>query len=298
MTSSANNLKSSIRDWWATSPMTYGSEHGTSSYTHPDGRLEEVPFGSKRFFELADSTFISWNLPRHGTDGYFSNIFPFSDLQNKSVLEVGCGMGFMASLWAQHGANITAIDLNPVAVAMTKQRFKIFGLEGCIQEADGEQLPFADSSFDYVYSWGVLHHSPNIQASVGELLRVLKPGGKIGVMLYSRTSILARYLVNYVAGFLHCEREFLDDVALFSRYGDGYAQEGNWHTWPVTRKEIRRDIFCGFEHINIDTFGTDVPGLLGYFLPPALPALPQPLLNALAKRWGWSFWITAHKPGE
>lgn len=64
-------------------------------------------------------------------------------------------------------------------------------------------------------------------------------------MLYSRASILARYLADYVAGFLHCEREFLDDVALFSRYGDGYAQEGTGILGLLRAKRSAGIFFAG-----------------------------------------------------
>ncbi len=60
--------------------------------------------------------------------------------------------------WAKQGAHVTAVDLNPVAIAQTKRRFELLGLRGDIREMDANSLQFDDASFDYVYSWGVLHH--------------------------------------------------------------------------------------------------------------------------------------------
>jgi ubiquinone/menaquinone biosynthesis C-methylase UbiE len=291
-----NEIKQSIRDWWAAAPMTYGLKHGTTEYIRPDGSVEQVEFGSKRFFELADETFISWNTPRHGAEGYFSRIFPFQEMRGRAVLEVGCGMGFMAGLWAGNGSNITAVDLNPVAVEMTKKRFEFFSLPGMVQEADGENLPFSDNSFDYVYSWGVLHHSPDVRRSVAELWRVLKPGGKAGVMLYNRESFLARYLIRFQEGFVNMERKFLNEVELFSRYGDGNNDEGNWYTWPVTRKEVRNSLFSQYSNLDIEIFGTDIGMSLSNWLPVRFYRLIPALWNALAGRWGWSLWITGEKP--
>ena len=56
-------------------------------------------------------------------------------------------------------------------------------------------MPFADATFEYVYSWGVLHHTPGIDRAIAEIHRVLKPGGGVGVMLYNRESLLYRFLV-------------------------------------------------------------------------------------------------------
>jgi len=296
MADTKSEIKQSIRNWWAASPMTYGGKHGTTEYTRPDGSVERVELGSRRFYELADETFISWNIPRHGEDGYFSNIFPYREMRGKNVLEVGCGMGFMAGLWAGRGCAVTAVDLNPVAVSMTRRRFELFGLTGSIQEADGESLPFADDSFDYAYSWGVLHHSPDTKKSVAELWRVLKPGGKAGVMLYSRESFMARYLIKFQEGFVNLEDEFLNATELYSRYGDGNHDEGNWHTWPVTRKEARRDLFPQYDEVAIEVLGTDVGMSLWHWLPRRFYRLSPALWKALARRWGWSFWITARKP--
>jgi ubiquinone/menaquinone biosynthesis C-methylase UbiE len=296
MTGTKSETKQSIRDWWAASPMTYGSMHGVTEYIQPDGTVEQVELGSKRFYELADETFIRWNTPRHGADGYFSNIFPYREMLGKNVLEVGCGMGFMASLWAGRGCAVTAIDLNPVAVQMTQRRFELFGLQGLIHEADGENLPFPDNSFDYAYSWGVLHHSPDTKKSVAELWRILKPGEKVGVMLYSRESFLARYLIKFQEGFINLEEKFLHEMELYSRYSDGNHDEGNWHTWPVTQEEVRQDLFSQYIELNVEVFGTDVGMSLWHWLPQRLYRLTPALWNALAKRWGWSFWITARKP--
>ena len=77
--------------------------------------------------------------------------------------------------WARHRAEITAVDLNPVSVAQTRRRFDLFELKGDIRQADTETLPFADDSFDYVYSWGVLHHTPGTAKAVAEIRRVLNP---------------------------------------------------------------------------------------------------------------------------
>jgi SAM-dependent methyltransferase len=147
-----------------------------------------------------------------------------------------------------------------------------------------------------VYSWGVLHHSPETRRSIAELWRVLKPEGKAGVMLYSRESFLARYLIKFQEGFINLENKFLNETELFSRYSDGNHDEGNWHTWPVTHKEARRDLFSQYTNLNIEVFGTDIGMSLSNWLPERFYQLRPALWNALARRWGWSLWITGNKP--
>lgn len=292
---STAQVKKAIREWWANAPMTYAEAHGQAEYRLADGTMERVELGSPRFFELADSVFYRWNEPLHDETGKFGRIFDYPRYRGKRVLEIGCGMGCMASNWARHGAEIAAIDLNPVAVAQTRRRFEVFGLKGEVREADAEALPFSDGSFDYVYSWGVLHHTPGIRQAVREIHRVLRPGGRFGLMLYNRGSVLFRYFVQYQEGLVNLESRFLDAVALGSRYGDGGRAEGNPHTWPVTRHEVLAELIPMFVRPEIKVLGTDVPEALNTWFPGLGRTLPLGWCKALARRWGWSLWIAAEK---
>lgn len=289
------DVKEAIRQWWAAFPMTYGDEHGNTTYVDADG-VTRVSIGSKEFFENADATFYRWNEPLHSPDGHFARLFDYPSFRGKRVLEVGCGMGCMAMNWAQQGALVTAVDLNPVAVAQTRRRFELFGLPGDIQEVDGERLPFADETFDFVYSWGVLHHTPGTRQAIAELARVLKPGGRAGVMLYNRESFLYRFVIRWQEGFVNLERRWLDNLGLASRYSDGDRREGNPHTWPVTRAEIEHDLFRPFESVRVQVLGTDVPNILNVWGNElGTKVMPRPSVQALARRWGWSLWATGVK---
>ena len=288
-------LKASIRAWWAAAPMTYGEQHGQASYQRADGTTETVAIGSQRFFELADDVFYRWNTALHAPTARFARIFDYAHYRGKRVLEIGCGMGCMAMNWARNGAHITAIDLNPVAIEQTTRRFAVMGLSGDIREADAEALPFADNEFDYVYSWGVLHHTPGIRRALAEVHRVLKPDGGLGLMLYHRHSLLYWYTVLYNEGLLNLESRFLDPLELASRYGDGGREEGNPHTWPVTRREVLRDLIPQFTDPQIDVLGSDVDDILNTWWPALGQRLPRSWRQALARRCGWSLWITASK---
>jgi ubiquinone/menaquinone biosynthesis C-methylase UbiE len=187
------------------------------------------------------------------------------------------------------------VDLNPVAVSTAKKRFEIFNLDGDIREADGEELPFEDNTFDYVYSWGVLHHSPNTKKSIAELYRVMKRGARAGVMLYHRRSLMYRFFTEYVDGFVNMESKFLSPLELASRYGDGDRREGNPHTWPVTKKEVYKDLFQQFRNVRIDVLGIEVEQIMDQWARNFGSKFPRALLNACIRRWGWSLWITGEK---
>ena len=107
------------------------------------------------------------------------------------MLEVGVGLGTDHVRFARGGALLSGVDLTQAAIEMTGRRLGLEGLGSQLQVADAERLPFADGSFDLVYSWGVLHHTPDTEAAIAEVRRVLAPGGQARIMLYSRRSWVA-----------------------------------------------------------------------------------------------------------
>jgi SAM-dependent methyltransferase len=182
--------------------------------------------------------------------------------------------------------------LNPVAVAQTARRLDLVGVPRPVLQADGGALPFQSETFDYVYSWGVLHHSSRLDASIAELFRVLRRGGGFGVMLYNRRSLRYGYLLRYCEAFLHGEAEFLDPLELASRYSDGAAEEGNPHTWPVTDTEMTQ-LFGRFTRkVDVVTFGDkEVRNTLKLLMPFVWRVVPDVVVRAWARRFGWSLWI-------
>jgi SAM-dependent methyltransferase len=104
------------------------------------------------------------------------------DLAGKLVLDVGCGMGRYAEVATKWGARVVGIDLSQ---AVEAARRNLADRDATIFQADAFRLPFAPESFDYIYSLGVLHHTPDCEAAVKNLPRFLKPGGELAVWLYS-----------------------------------------------------------------------------------------------------------------
>jgi len=104
------------------------------------------------------------------------------DLAGKLILDVGCGMGRFAEVATRWGGHVVGIDLS-LASEVAAQNLK--DRPATIFQADVFQLPFAPESFDYIYSIGVLHHTPNCEEAFKALPGLLKPGGSIAIWLYS-----------------------------------------------------------------------------------------------------------------
>ena len=115
----------------------------------------------------------------------------FEGAGGKRVLEIGVGMGSDFLRWARAGAVATGVDLTERAVALTNERLAEEGLHADVRVADAEALPFDGGTFDIVYSWGVLHHTPDTAKALAEAQRVLAPGGELRIMLYHRHSWVA-----------------------------------------------------------------------------------------------------------
>jgi len=152
----AMSLKKSVRDFW-----------------------DQASCGEALYLSNCDQEgYRAQAKARYRLEGYM--IFPFArfrESKGQSVLEVGVGLGADHQQYAQAGAKLTGIDLTDRAVEHTRRRLHLFGYNSDPTTGDAENLVFPDQSFDVVYSWGVLHHSPDTHMSVQEFYRVLKWGG-------------------------------------------------------------------------------------------------------------------------
>jgi len=119
----------------------------------------------------------------------------FTRFNGKKILEVGVGAGTDFLQWNRSGAECHGIDLTEESVENVKKRLKQQGFSKYdVRVADAENLPYPNSCFDLVYSWGVIHHSPDTIKCLEEIIRVTKPGGRIKLMIYNRHSLFALYL--------------------------------------------------------------------------------------------------------
>jgi len=140
--------------------------------------------------------FSKYRAFRYRTEWHIPAFAAFADAKGQQVLEIGCGNGADGAMFAQYGARYTGVDLTAEAIDKTRRHFAAEGLEGTFRQENCEALSFNTDSFDLVYSFGVLHHTPSPQQAINEVHRVLKPGGTARVMLYHQHSF------NYYARIL------------------------------------------------------------------------------------------------
>lgn len=131
---------------------------------------------------------------RYQLEPYIFDFAKFPESKGKRVLEIGVGLGADHQQFAQAGAELFGVDLTTRAVEHTQQRLKCFGLHSTIAIGDAENLSFANDTFDIVYSWGVLHHTPNTPKAIAEVWRVLKQGAVAKIMIYSKWSVVGAML--------------------------------------------------------------------------------------------------------
>lgn len=139
----------------------------------------------------AKERFENHRAARYRLEPYIADFAGFADGRGKEVLEIGVGMGADHVEWAKAVPRcLQGVDLTPRAVELTCERLAAYGLTSNVRVADAEDLPFPDNSFDLVYSWGVLHHTPDTARAFREVRRVLRPGGAVRIMIYHRHSIV------------------------------------------------------------------------------------------------------------
>jgi ubiquinone/menaquinone biosynthesis C-methylase UbiE len=264
--------------------------------------------GSREFFERVEAH-------RYQKEWHIPSAANFAATRGLKVLEIGCGLGTDGAQFARAGAAYTGIDLTEAAIDLARRRFALSGLAGEFRVSDAEKLDFADETFDLVYSHGVLHHTPDIEAAVREIHRVLKPGGRALVMLYHRGSynyrVGIRVLRRAGAGLLQSENgiklvhqltgEPIDSLrehaaSLTNANGNFSATEllnqstdgaGNPLARVYSRREAR-ELFKDFREVDLRAYF-----LNKRFIPVVGNLLPRSIESALASRWGWHLWIYA-----
>jgi 2-polyprenyl-3-methyl-5-hydroxy-6-metoxy-1,4-benzoquinol methylase len=277
---SAGEAQAGNRTWW--------TEH-TMSYDWKDTIAR--PQFSREWFEATDARFIEAARHFAHTDRPFGRIIPFERLAGKRVLEVGCGMGLHTELMARAGAHVTAIDISPTSVAATTARLGLKGVEAEVRELDAETLDLEDR-FDFIWSWGVIHHSSRTGRVLRNLHRALKPGGELRFMVYSLDGMQAYAVIasRYLLGFWRGQS--LDE--LLWRSTDGYLAR------YFTRDSLSNLCRTFFDEVDLEVFGQESDAIP---LPSVLRRLVRPLVSdryveKAVHRRGTFLFAKAVKPPE
>lgn len=245
--------------------------------------------GTPAFFQAFDALREADDCEPFAFSDY---IHGYSTSAGLRVLDVGCGNGYVLKQYARFGASVAGVDLTQTAVDLCKARFEQAGLAGDFRVTDGERLPFDDASFDIACSMGVLHHIEDPRPMIAEMHRVLKPGGRIILMLYYRGSWKYHVVLRL--------KRLIDP-----RYrGKSQAEALNMNDGPncplalvYSREEARRVLDRFTDH----RFELNQLSWRQFLLVPGLDRILRPILpaanrNILARTMGWNLYITATKP--
>lgn len=265
-----DDFKQRARDQWSANPC--GANVAA-----------DITFGTREYFDAIEREryveYAPWIKQTIGFDSY----------PGKRLLEVGFGTGTDLLQFARGGAIVTGLDLTPRSIEIARRRFEVHGLNGEFTIGDAENLSFPDASFDVVYSFGVLHHTPDTHRAIRELYRVLKPGGVAIVMLYHRASLYYFGSIVFKHGLLRGELFKHSPADIMSRHVEYSETEGRPLVKAYTRGEARK-LFSDFHEVAIQA-----NQLTRSELRTIGRVLPEAVFKWLARNFGWNLLITATK---
>jgi SAM-dependent methyltransferase len=284
------DLTRRTRLWWEEHPMDYLGHHGRRDLS--DAAAAQAFFGRID----AELRRAAWFAQRPA-EALFAGLIDYPALRGKRVLEVGCGLGAISAELARHGARVLALDLTWTGASSTERRFALDGTGGSAIQGDAERLPLADASVDFVWSWGAVHHATAPARAIGDIYRVLRPGGELRMMVYNRHSfynwlgIILRHGVARAELLRHSMQE------LWNRHSDARAIGGCPHVGYFSAGELRR-LASPFEVLEVRAF--EQKSALTRFVPrrmrPALERkIPRGVMHALFGRFGLLLYCRARK---
>ena len=206
----------------------------------------------------------------------FSN---FPAWNNKSVLEIGSGIGTMAINFAKSGANYTGVELSEESLKLTKKRFEVYGQEGTFYQGNAEELTsfVPVKKYDLIYSFGVIHHSPNPRKIIQEMRPYMHEQSVLKLMIYAKDS--------------------WKNIMIENGFDQPEAQSGCPIAFTYTREEARK-LLDGFDIIDMQQehiFPYEIESYRknNHVKVPWFANMPEDMFKAIEKRLGWHMLITA-----
>jgi ubiquinone/menaquinone biosynthesis C-methylase UbiE len=237
-------------------------------------RHSSLPVGTKEYFDEVEKR-------KYFVEPHIPGFAQFARWKGKRVLEIGCGIGTDTINFARAGALVTAVDLSDESLKLAKHRAKVFGLEKNISfyHANAEDLSqyVAIEPYDLVYSFGVIHHTPNPSQAIDQIKRYMTASSEFRLMLYAKNS-WKRIMIN--AGFDQPESQAGCPIAYMYT-----ADEARGLLNGFNVLEIRQDHIFPFvveKYVNYE-----------YEIVPWFASMPRDMFVALEKNLGWHILITA-----
>ena len=215
---------------------------------------------------------------RYKVEPHILTFANFENYKDKKVLEIGCGIATDGQKFAENGAIYKGIDLTPRGIEIAKNRFKLFNLPGEFEVQNIEEY-ISNEKYDLIYSFGVLHHTPDINKALKNIYSMLKDGGELKIMLYAKNSW--KYF------------RIIDGL-------DQYEAQNNVPIANVYTKEEVLDLLKDFKNIKIEQthiFPYKIPEYKQqkFIKEDYFECMPEDLFNCLKKNLGWHLCITCYK---
>lgn len=194
----------------------------------------KAPFPSREFFE-------QYRRFRYSKEHHLDYIIDWEFSREKQLLEIGLGVGADSTRWASVACSYTGLDLTTEAVEATRIHLNILELPGKVVKGNAEELPFVGNYFDVVYSHGVLHHTPSIEAALREVYRVMKTRGKLIIMLYTKNSFNYWARIQFYFRLRFLFELFKDKLGIrlvgnWKKHVENFGTLGwnyfSWSNWP------------------------------------------------------------------
>jgi 2-polyprenyl-3-methyl-5-hydroxy-6-metoxy-1,4-benzoquinol methylase len=253
-------------------------------------RHSTKPVGTREYFDEVEAR-------KHFVEPHIPGFAEFDRWKGKKVLEIGSGIGTAMINFARSGAQVTAVDLSDKSLELAKQRAQVYGLEDRVSfyQANAEELSqyVPVDTYDLVYSFGVIHHTPHPERVIEQIRQYVKPGSTVKLMVYYRYSWKVLWiLLTYGKG------QFWRLNELVATYSE--AQEGCPVTYIYSKPEAKA-LLNGFEIVDMQ-----VEHIFPYYIPDYKQYkytkewyfrwMPQPLFRWLERHFGWHLCITARVP--
>ncbi len=197
---------------------------------HPCG--EDFVGGAENYETDYEKFFVNYDKFRYAKEPHILECLKNINFEGKKTLEIGLGQGADAEQIIRLGADWFGLDLTHESTKRVKVRLALRKLKfGGITNGSAVEMPFADRSFDIVFSHGVLHHIPEIKTAQKEIRRILKPDGELIVMLYAKNSLNYRFSIALVRrfGLIAAYLAKPDSNGLVGQHIKNAKQKGLWN---------------------------------------------------------------------